>query len=197
MNVYEKLTEARKLLQKAKIKQSGKNEDIGYSYYELADFLPEINKICDKLKACCIVSFTRDLATLFFVDSENPSEKIEFSCPMSTAKLSGCLEVQNAGAVQTYLKRYLYQNCFEIADKDIVNKNQKQSPKKWNLSETQRSKIVDLMNSKINGLDIFSEESKAIYREKLKNCLSDSDFNNLYEEAEKIKKNCEKSFKTC
>ena len=50
---------------------------------------------------------------------------------MSKAELKGCHEVQNLGAVETYIKRYLYQNCFEIVESDALNgthnPNEKQS----------------------------------------------------------------------
>ena len=49
---------------------------------------------------------------------------------MSTASpWKGCHEVQNLGAVQTYLKRYLYQNCFEIVEADQLNAEAPPAPK--------------------------------------------------------------------
>ena len=120
MNVFEKLNEARLLFQNANVKKSGQNKFAGYTYYELADILPAINKIAKDLKFCCVVNFTKDLATLSFVDCEN-NEKIDFTSPMATASLKGCHEVQNTGASETYLKRYLYQNCFEIVESDMLD----------------------------------------------------------------------------
>jgi hypothetical protein len=40
---------------------------------------------------------------------------------MSDAQLKGCHNVQNLGAVETYIKRYLYQNCFEIVEADALD----------------------------------------------------------------------------
>lgn len=120
MNVFEKLNEARLRFQNANVKKSGQNKFAGYTYYELADILPAINKIAQELKFTCIVNFTKDLATLSFVDCEK-NEKIEFTSPMATASLKGCHEVQNTGASETYLKRYLYQNCFEIVESDMLD----------------------------------------------------------------------------
>ena len=120
MNVFEKLNEARIRFQNANVKKSGKNSYAGYTYYELADILPAINKIAQELKFSCIVNFTPDLATLDFVDCEK-NEKITFTSPMSEASLKGAMEVQNTGAVITYLKRYLYQNCFEIVEDDTLD----------------------------------------------------------------------------
>ena len=117
MTVFQKLNEARLRFQNAGVKKSGKNSYAGYTYYELADILPFINQIANELKFTCIVNFTPELATLDFVDLEE-NGKITFTSPMSSASLKGCHEVQNLGAVETYIKRYLYQNCFEIVEAD-------------------------------------------------------------------------------
>lgn len=121
MNIYEKLNEARIRFQGANVKKSGKNTYAGYTYYELSEILPVINKLAKELKFACIVNFTKEVATLDFVDIEKPNEKIAFSSPMASANLKGCHEVQNTGASETYLKRYLYQNCFEIVEADALD----------------------------------------------------------------------------
>lgn len=121
MNVYEKLNEARIKFQNANVKKSGQNKFAGYTYYELSDILPAINKLAQELKFTCIVNFTNEIATLDFVDLEKPEDKIIFTSPMSKASLKGCHEVQNTGATETYLKRYLYQNCFEIVENDLLD----------------------------------------------------------------------------
>lgn len=121
MNVYEKLNEARIKFQSANVKKSGNNKFAGYTYYELSDILPFINQIAKELKFTCVVSFGTDVAQLEFIDLEKPTEKICFLSPMSKATLKGCHEVQNLGAVETYIKRYLYQNCFEIVENDALD----------------------------------------------------------------------------
>lgn len=121
MNVYEKLNESRLRFQNANVKKSGKNSYAGYTYYELADILPQINQIAKELKFTCVIEFTPEIATLSFVDLEKPEDKILFTSPMSDASLKGCHAVQNLGAVETYIKRYLYQNCFEIVEGDALD----------------------------------------------------------------------------
>ena len=120
MSVFEKLNQARLKFQSMGVKKSGKNSYAGYTYYELSDIIPAINKIADELKFCCVVNFNNDLASLDFVDLEK-DEKVTFTSPMSSASLKGCHEVQNLGAVETYIKRYLYQNCFEIVEGDALD----------------------------------------------------------------------------
>lgn len=122
MNVYEKLNEARIRFQNANVKKSGKNTYANYTYYELADILPAINQIAKELKFTCVIRFTSDIASLDFMDCEKPEDKIVFTSPMSEANLKGCMAVQCLGGVITYIKRYLYQNCFEIVESDILDR---------------------------------------------------------------------------
>jgi hypothetical protein len=41
--------------------------------------------------------------------------------PMSSAALKGCHEVQNLGAVQTYIRRYLWVTAMEIVEHDALD----------------------------------------------------------------------------
>lgn len=128
MNVYEKLAKARVMFQANNPKMSGFNKFAGYSYFELSDILPMINEIGAEIGFVCEVSFS-DIAELVFRNTEKPEESIRFVSPMSTATLKGCHEVQNLGAVQTYIKRYLYQNAFEIVESDALNAGTKEEKK--------------------------------------------------------------------
>lgn len=121
MNVYEKLNEARMRFQLAGVKKSGQNKFAGYTYYELADIVPTINGFAKDLKFTCVINVSNEIASLDFIDLEKPEDKITFTCPMAKAQLKGCHEVQNVGASVTYLKRYLYQNCFEIIENDVLD----------------------------------------------------------------------------
>ena len=148
MTVFEKLNEARLRFQNAGIQKSGKNAYAGYSYYELSDILPEINKLANELKFCCVVNFTPDLATLDFCDLEGDG-RITFKSPMSTASLKGCHEVQNLGAVETYIKRYLYQNCFEIVENDELDGTMNPAEKQNNSDNVENliQQVKALMNN--------------------------------------------------
>jgi hypothetical protein len=120
MTVYKKLQEARILLQNTKLTKSGKNKFAGYEYFELGDFLPQIQVICKDLGLCGVISFNHDMAYLQMTDVEDGTS-IMFTSPMSSAALKGCHDVQNLGAVQSYLRRYLWQNCFEIVEHDALD----------------------------------------------------------------------------
>ena len=160
MNVFEKLNEARIRFQNANVKKSGKNSYAGYTYYELADILPAINKIAQELKFSCIVNFTPDIATLDFVDCEK-NEKITFTSPMSEASLKGCHPVQNLGAVETYIKRYLYQNCFEIVEADALDGTMNPAEEKTEnpTKVPSNEKVIDDLIEKVkNKMNTFTDE---------------------------------------
>lgn len=120
MSVYKKLQEARIRLQNTKLKKSGHNKFAGYYYFELGDFLPTIQSICDDIGLCGMVSFNHEMAFLQIVDTEDGTS-VMFTSPMSSAALKGCHDVQNLGAVQTYLRRYLWVNAFEIVEHDALD----------------------------------------------------------------------------
>jgi hypothetical protein len=120
MSVYKKLQEARIQLQNTKLNKSGKNKFAGYEYFELGDFLPQIQNICQKNGLCGMVSFTAETAYLTIHETEGDGF-VTFTSPMSSAALKGCHDVQNLGAVQTYLRRYLWTNAFEIVEHDALD----------------------------------------------------------------------------
>jgi len=125
MNVYKKLQQARLKLQQAPLKKSGRNKFAGYEYFELADFLPSIQTIFAEVGLCGTVSFGTELATLTIVDTDATTDTqpnfVIFSSPMSTAELKGCHAIQNLGAVQTYLRRYLWVAAMEIVEHDSLD----------------------------------------------------------------------------
>ena len=120
MNIFEKIQTVRVKLAEDGLKKGKKNEYAGYTYYELGDFLPRIMTLCSEHKIFPVVSFTAETATLTVYDCEKPAAKVEITTPMSTAQLKACHPVQNLGAVQTYLRRYLYIAMFEIVESDKI-----------------------------------------------------------------------------
>lgn len=120
MNIFEKIQTVRVQLSADNLKKGKKNEYAGYTYYELGNFLPRIMTLCSEQKIFPVISFTAEVATLTIYDCEKPDAKVEITTPMSTAQLKACHPVQNLGAVQTYLRRYLYIAMFEIVESDKI-----------------------------------------------------------------------------
>lgn len=120
MNILEKINVAKKALYAKGLNKSGRNDFSKYDYFELADFLPDLVALENQLGFICIISFNEN-AELCIMDTDQPESQIIFSSPMSTAALKGMHEVQNLGAVQTYLRRYLYVTAFEIVEHDALD----------------------------------------------------------------------------
>lgn len=164
MNIKEKLLEARIRLQEMNLKKSGMNKYAGYAYYELGDFLPVINKLGKEFGFVCLVSFS-DFAKLEIIDVEK-EDKLVFTSPMSTASLKGCHEVQNLGAVETYLKRYLYQHAFEIVECDALDstlgkEKQNEKPAQTPTKSDAQKKCAELGDD----LSLTPEERKKFFFE--------------------------------
>lgn len=119
-NVHKKLMAARKAFHEQALSKTGVNTFAKYSYFQLADFIVPAIKIFDAMGLCGVVSFGKEEATLTITDIEDNSS-IVITSPMSTAALKGCHEVQNLGAVQTYLRRYLWVAALEIVEHDALD----------------------------------------------------------------------------
>ena len=120
MSVTKKLMQARIALQGKKLSKSGHNKFAGYQYFELGDFIPTVQQIFSELDLCGVVSYGVEFADLTITDIESGSS-LTITSPMSTAALKGCHEVQNLGAVQTYIRRYLWVTAMEIVEHDVID----------------------------------------------------------------------------
>jgi hypothetical protein len=121
MNVYQKLNAARKEFHSIELKKSGHNKFAGYKYFELGDFIIPALEIFNLVGLTSIISFGKEEALMRIIDVDKPDNMIFISSPMSTAALKGCHEVQNLGAVQTYLRRYLWVAALEIVEHDALD----------------------------------------------------------------------------
>ena len=121
MNVYQKLNEARDEFHQAKLKKSGHNKFANYYYFELGDFVIPALEIFKQIGLTSIISFGKEEASMTIVNNDKPEDRIILTSPMSSAALKGCHEVQNLGAVQTYLRRYLWVAALEIVEHDALD----------------------------------------------------------------------------
>ena len=148
-SVEKKLARARAILAGKALKKSGVNKqkyqdkrtgewkEMGFSYFELSDFLPVTLKIFDELGLCGVFTInpphfedkqvgeivTRvsypEVAELKVVNADNKEDFIVFREP--TAQVEMKTAIQSLGAKKTYLRRYLWIDAMEIAENDIVD----------------------------------------------------------------------------
>ena len=122
MNVYQKLNEARAKFHKKSLKKSGFNKFAGYSYFELSDFVIPALEIFNEVGLTSVVRFGKEIAEFIVINVDKPDEIIVFTSPMSEANLKGCHPVQNLGAVETYISRYLWVHCvLHIVEHDALD----------------------------------------------------------------------------
>jgi hypothetical protein len=119
-SVYRKLNEAREIFHRSEMEKTGENKFAQYFYFQLADILPDALAAFGQVGLCGVITFGAEIATMRIVDTES-GEGIEITSPMSTASLRGCHPVQNLGAVQTYLRRYLWASALELVEQDAVD----------------------------------------------------------------------------
>ena len=144
--------------------------------------MPTINSLLEKYNLCSNISFDNDMATLTIVNAENTDEKLVFTSPMSNANLKGCHDVQNLGAVQTYLRRYLWVNAFEIVESDgldaTTGKDDKPSKTKANVNA---AKIMKLIETKYVNEVAVQQHVKTAYGVDTYDKLSDKQAKELIE----------------
>jgi hypothetical protein len=118
--VHKKLMQARIILQEMSLKKSGKNTYAGYQYFELGDFLPQINAIFNANGLCGVISYDAEIASLTITDTDDGTN-IVITSPMVEANLKGAHPIQNLGAVETYQRRYLWMTAMEIVEHDALD----------------------------------------------------------------------------
>ena len=121
-NIYVKLQKARYDIGQVELKKSGNNQHLKFCYFELQDFMPSANKIFDSLGLIGVTDFSDEkLAKLKVINTEKPEEEIVFSVEKSDAGLRSGTPIQNTGAQQTYLRRYLWVQALELTENDVID----------------------------------------------------------------------------
>ena len=121
INIYQKMQAIKEELLEMNLKKSGLNKFANFSYYELSDFLPQIIKLCNKYNLFTQINFNKENGTLTIVNAENTDETISYITPTEELELKGCNKIQALGGIQTYLRRYLYMNAFDITENDLFD----------------------------------------------------------------------------
>jgi hypothetical protein len=137
MNVYQKLNAARNQFHNTEIKKSGHNKFAGYKYFELGDFIEPALRIFGEVGLTSVISFGKESADMRIINTEKPEEMIVIESPMSEANLKGCHPVQNLGAVQTYIRRYLWVAALEIVEHDALDSSKPVEDKKIIITPSQ------------------------------------------------------------
>ena len=121
MNLFMKIQTVKSRLLQANLKKSWKNSHAWFKYYELCDFLPAIVELCKENGLFTQVLFDDETATLSIIDCDDPTQQILYTSPMRDVELKWCQPIQALWAVETYQRRYLYLNAFDIVENDTLD----------------------------------------------------------------------------
>ena len=119
-NVFEKLLVAREQFLNAGIKKTGINRYAEYKYFTLEEIIPIKQKIFKDLGLSDIISFTDSEAVLQIFNTDNTDEVIVFSSQLAPDESMIKNPIQKVGAVQTYIRRYLYVLALDIIESDGI-----------------------------------------------------------------------------
>lgn len=175
MNIYKKIQKVKRELSERELKKSGKNDYSGFNYYELGDFLPSIIELCDKYGLFTKISFEKkysekivsdsaenntteyqldgDVAILTIINADNVNEIETYSCEVKDLNLKGANSIQNYGGAQTYLRRYLYVNAFDIVEADMFDNQEFEKKKKQKAEKNDLDELVEMCKTKFKEAD--------------------------------------------
>jgi hypothetical protein len=120
-NIYYKLIQARKMFAERGIKKTGVNRYAEFKYFTLDDIIPAKQAIFAELGLTDIIAFGNENATLLLVNADNPDETIIFSSPLREDDSLIKNPIQKLGAIETYVRRYLYLLMLDIVESDSVD----------------------------------------------------------------------------
>jgi hypothetical protein len=105
------------------IKKSGHNNYGGFDYHELRDILPPVNKLCYKYRCLTLVDFPdSETAILTLINADNKEDTISTHIPRPELKVLQRMNImQSEGSYETYLRKYLYINMFDITERDTID----------------------------------------------------------------------------
>lgn len=184
-SLWKKLKEAKKLFRKANVKKTGYNHYQKFKYYELSDIVPISAEIFDKVGIEIQYTLTDHLANMVVRDIDTMAETT-YTCPTSTYNGTTNQQIQGVGSVQTYTRRYLYQQVLDIVECDTIdNQDQNKVPTHEEILKLSREIAVEMEEKQIS----LAPERVKKYITKMKNDkrITSVEYKALLEEVGKVK----------
>lgn len=171
MPVYTNLNAARMAFHQLKLKKSGKNTYAGYTYYELADFLPSALQIFADHDLCATISFEENRCLMRIVDTVDGSS-ITFESPIADAQTKGSLPIQALGSTHTYMRRYMWGLAVELVESDGIEavagkKGNEPVSKEPSVSQEQLRELLELTEKTGTSIDAMCDHYKVTILDEL------------------------------
>ena len=128
-NVHQKLQIARVKFLEAGVDKSGKHMKLAYKYFELADIVPQAEKIFLEVGLIMVPLIYGDKATAQVYNVDDPEDRIDFVAPYTPIEpiISSRTgeqvtnNMQVTGSSITYIRRYLWQLILDIVEHDAID----------------------------------------------------------------------------
>ena len=121
-NVYEKLLEARRRFLEANVKKSGINRYAEFKYFTLEDIIPVKTQIFNDLGLVETIEFFGDRnEAVLFLHNTHKDDILTFRSQLAADESLIKNPIQKVGAIQTYVRRYLYMLMLDIVETDIID----------------------------------------------------------------------------
>ena len=123
MCIHKKILNLREQFYNSGIEKKGYNTYSKFYYYRLQEIAPVAEALCKAMDLFTLVTFFRDDGgiggKMMVLDIES-KETLEITSGSGTAKLTACHDIQNTGAVQTYVRRYLWATLLDMVETEEV-----------------------------------------------------------------------------
>ncbi len=175
MGLFEKITHIRMEIHETEITPSGNNTFMKNQYYKLSDFIGIVDTVLEKYRVFADVEYDSQNAVLLIINIDNEKEKISKKFPnvdaIETFKSNTkANNIQKINSMQTYQKRYLYKNFFNIEDTEILDLDAEEEYK----NPENASELLDKHSEMMKKHSFKSEKEIDKTTEKLKQDLEKS-----------------------
>lgn len=123
MNIYEKLSEARKIIREKNLKKDGINEFSKYDYFTPETVEKLVLEACEETKLIALCNLIKDehgyVQTLKLVNVEKPDETLDFTLRTEKPAIKATNDTQQMGGMDTYSERYIKMKVFCIKDNSL------------------------------------------------------------------------------
>ena len=123
MNIFEKLSEARKFIREKNLKKDGTNEFSKYDYFTPEAVEKLVSEACEKVKIICLCNLEKDELGYFqsmrVLNLEDTKEQIPFVLRTEKPAIKATNDTQQMGGMDTYSERYIKMKAFSIKDNSL------------------------------------------------------------------------------
>lgn len=122
-----KINQARTQFLTMNVKKSGVNKYQGFNYFELQDIIPAKTQICNDLNIADYLDMQDpQIARLhiYDLDQDDTQQPVTFSLnmPIPSTQQQTTKQIQEQGALQTYVHRYLLLQFLDIIESDGIDR---------------------------------------------------------------------------